>query len=159
MGHAYRDFKTNYVLIGRVQCPQADEPLHILEHEIREDTKSENLGSIQISNPSTGPGPEVSNRIASPADAWLKLSKLYNVRDRTTPADRSNVFCIKSLCNFKENFKVSLKEKINNYIMLGWCNIAKVSNIVSRKRLRWLGHLPRTRNDRLTKRATEPLSH
>ena len=54
--------------------------------------------------------------------------------------------CLRKLC------KVSLKDKINDDIILGWCNFAKVSNIVSHRRLRWLGHLARMPNDRLPKR-------
>ena len=37
-------------------------------------------------------------------------------------------------------------------VILGWCNVARVSNIVSHRRLRWLGHLARMPDDRLPKR-------
>ena len=53
--------------------------------------------------------------------------------------------CLRKIC------KVSLKDKINNDLILGWCNVAKVSNIVSHRRLRWLGHLARMPNERLPK--------
>ena len=39
-----------------------------------------------------------------------------------------------------------------NDVILGWCNVARVSNIVSHRRLRWLGHLARMPDDRLPKR-------
>ncbi len=54
--------------------------------------------------------------------------------------------CLRKIC------KVSLKDKIKNETILGWCNVAKVSNIVSHRRLRWLGHLARMSDDRLPKR-------
>ena len=54
--------------------------------------------------------------------------------------------CLRQIC------KVTLKDKINNDVILGWCNVARVSNIVSYRRLRWLGHLARMPNDRLPKR-------
>lgn len=47
--------------------------------------------------------------------------------------------------------RVSLKDIINNERILGWCNVAKVSNIVSHRRLRWLGHLARMPDERLPK--------
>ena len=54
--------------------------------------------------------------------------------------------CLRKIC------KVSLKDKIRNEIILGWCNAARVSNIVSHRRLRWLGHLARMPDERLPKR-------
>ena len=54
--------------------------------------------------------------------------------------------CLRRIC------KVSLKDKIRNEIILGWCNAARVSNIVSHRRLRWLGHLARMPDERLPKR-------
>ena len=41
--------------------------------------------------------------------------------------------CLRKIC------KVSLKDKIRNETILGWCNAARVSKIVSHRRLRWLG--------------------
>ena len=43
-------------------------------------------------------------------------------------------------------------DKIRNGIILGWCIVARVSNIVSHRRLRWLGHLARMPDKRLPKR-------
>ena len=37
----------------------------------------------------------------------------------------------------------SMKDNIKNGIILGWSNVARVSNIVSHRRLKWLGHLAR----------------
>ena len=54
--------------------------------------------------------------------------------------------CLRKIC------KVSLKDRINNERILDWCNVAKVSNIVSHMRLRWLGHLARMPDERLPKR-------
>ena len=48
--------------------------------------------------------------------------------------------------------RVSLKDEINNDVILGWCNVARVSNIVSHWEVSWLGHLARMPNDRLPKR-------
>ena len=50
--------------------------------------------------------------------------------------------------------KVSLKDEIDNDIILGWCNVARVSTIVDDRGLRWLGQLTRSRmsNERLLKR-------
>ena len=134
------------------------------------------LGSIQSSDRSTRA--EVSNRIASAAHTWLKLSKLhvwddshisrgikctlYKVVMQSTllyasetwalskqQLHRLDVFqmkCLRQIC------KVSLKDRISNVVILGWCNVARVSNIVSHRRLRWLGHLARMPDDRLPKR-------
>ncbi len=49
---------------------------------------------------------------------------------------RLDVFQMKCLRRF---CKVSLKDKIRNDFILDWCNVARVSNIVSHGRLRWLG--------------------
>ena len=50
----------------------------------------------------------------------------------------SKMICLKKMC------KLSLKDGIKNKrILLDWCNVAKVSNIVSHNTLRWLGHLTR----------------
>ena len=60
-----------------------------------------------------------------------------------------NVFqtrCLRKIC------RVNLKDKINNERILDWCSVAKVSNIVSHRRLRWLGHLARMPDERLPKR-------
>ena len=54
--------------------------------------------------------------------------------------------CLRKIC------KVSLKDKIRNEIILGWCNVVRVPNIVSQKRLKWLGHLAGMPDDRLPKR-------
>ena len=121
---------------------------------------------------------EVSNRLAGAANAWLKLCKLhvwdddfmgrgikctvYKVIVQSTllyasetwalpkqQLHRLEVFqmkCLRKIC------KVSLKDKIRNEIILGWCNVARVSDIVSHRRLRWLGHLARMPDERLPKR-------
>ena len=47
---------------------------------------------------------------------------------------------------------MSLKDKIRTEIILGLCNVAKVSNDVNYKILRWLGHLARMADERLPKR-------
>ena len=54
--------------------------------------------------------------------------------------------CLRKIC------KVSLKDRIRNETILGWCKVASVSNIVSYRRLRWLGHLARMPDERLPKR-------
>ena len=52
-----------------------NQPLQISEHEIQQVFNLKYLGSIQFSDFSTRA--EVSNRIASAANAWLKLSNLH----------------------------------------------------------------------------------
>ena len=47
---------------------------------------------------------------------------------------------------------MSLKVKIRNEIILGLCNVVRVSSIVSHRKLRWLGHLARMADERLPKR-------
>ena len=64
--------KTECMQLGRVQCPY--EPLYISEHEKQQISKIRHLGSIQYPDLSTRA--ESSNRIASAANAWLKLSRL-----------------------------------------------------------------------------------
>ena len=54
--------------------------------------------------------------------------------------------CLRHIC------KVSLKDRINTDTILRWCYVARVSNIVSHRTLRWLGHLVRMPDDRLPKR-------
>ena len=41
--------------------------------------------------------------------------------------------CLRKIC------RLSLKDKSRNDIILDWCRIVIVSNIVSYRRLRWLG--------------------
>ena len=121
---------------------------------------------------------EVSNRLASAANAWLKLCTLhvwdddfisrgikctlYKVIVQSTLLYASELWavpeeqlhrlevlqmkCLRKIC------KVSLKDKIRNEVILGWCNVARVSNIVSHRRLRRLGHLARMPDERLPKR-------
>ena len=166
--------KTKFMQLGRATGP--NQPLQISEHEIQQVSKFKYLGSIQSSDLSTRA--EVSNRIASAANAWLKLSKLhvwddshisrgikctlYKVIVQSTllyagetwalpkqQLHRLDVFqmkCLRQIC------KVSLKDRINNDVILGWCHVARVSNIVSHRRFRWLGHLARMPDDRLPKR-------
>ena len=38
--------------------------------------------------------------------------------------------CLRIIC------KVSFKDKVRNDIILGWCNVARVSNIASHRRLK-----------------------
>jgi hypothetical protein len=133
------------------------------------------LGSMQSSDLSVKA--EASNRLASAAHAWSKLSKLhvwddehinrgikctlYKVIVQSTllyasetwafpkqQMHRLDVFqmkCLRKICI------VSLKNRITNKRILGWCNVAKVSNTVSHRRLRWLGHLARMPDERLPK--------
>ena len=166
--------KTKFMQLGRAQSPE--QPLQVSEHEIQQVSKIKYLGSIQSSDLSTRA--EVSNRISSAAYAWLKLSRLhvwddshisrgikctlYKVIVQSTllyasktwalpkqQLQRLDVFHMKCLRKF---CKVSLKDRINNDVILGWCNVARVSNIVSHRRLRWLGHLARMPDDRLPRR-------
>ena len=41
------------------------------------------------------------------------------------------MICLRKIC--KVSLSSSLKDKIRNEIILGWCNAAKVSNIVSHR--------------------------
>ena len=67
-------FKTKSLQCGRAQ--HSGEQLHIAQHEIQQ--VSTCLGSMQTSDLSARA--EVSNRSASAANAWLKLSKcLYGM--------------------------------------------------------------------------------
>ena len=168
--------KTEYLHYGRAQ--HSDEPLHIAQHEIEQVSKFKCLGSMQTSDLSAGA--EVSNRLASAANAWLKLSKLHVWDDHDDYISRGNrcalykvivqftllyasemwalpqqqlqkleVFqmkCLRKIC------KVILKDKIRNETILGWCNVAKASNSVSHRRLKWLGHLARMPDERLPNR-------
>ena len=150
------------------------EPLHIAQQEIEQVSKFKYLGSMQTSDLSARA--EVSNRLASAANAWQELCKLhvwdddfisrgikctlYKVIVQSTllyasealpkqQLHRLEVFqmkCLRKIC------KVSLKDKIRNETILGWCNAARVSTIVSHMRLRWLGHLARMPDERLPKR-------
>ena len=65
--------KTKFMQLGRTTGP--NQSLQISEHETQQVSKFKYLGSIQSSNLSTRA--EVSNWIASAANAWLKLSKLH----------------------------------------------------------------------------------
>ena len=47
---------------------------------------------------------------------------------------------------------MSLEDKIRGESIIGWGNLARVSNIVSHRRLRWLGHLARRLDEWLPKR-------
>ena len=51
------------------------EPLHITQQEIEQVSKSKFLGSVQTSDLSARA--EVSKRLASSANAWLKLCNLH----------------------------------------------------------------------------------
>ena len=55
----------------------------------------------------------------------------------------------------QENLQSELEgqdQRIRHEIILGWYNVARVSNIVSHRRLKWLGHLARMPDERLPKR-------
>ena len=55
----------------------------------------------------------------------------------------------------QENLQSELEgqdQRIRHEIILGWYNVARVSNIVSHRRLNWLGHLARMPDERLPKR-------
>ena len=166
--------KTKYLCYNKAQ--HFAEPMQVAQHEIEQVHKFRYLGNMQTSDLSVKA--EISNRLASAANAWLKLSKLhvwddecisrgikctlYKVIVQSTllyasetwafpkhQMHRLDVFqmkCLRKIC------KVSLKDKIRNETILGWCNVAKVSNIVSHRRLRWLGHLARMPDERLPKR-------
>ena len=54
--------------------------------------------------------------------------------------------CLRKTC------KINLKDRINTDRILDCCSVARVSSIVRRERLRWLGHLARMPNERLPKR-------
>ena len=150
--------------------------IQVAQHEIEQVSKFRYLGSMQSSDLSVKA--EISSRLASAAHSWSKLSKLhvwddecisrgikcilYKVIVQSTllyasetwafpkqQMHRLDVFqmkCLRKIC------KVSLKDRINNERILYWCNVAKVSNIVSHRRLRWLGHLARMPDERLQKR-------
>ena len=166
--------KTKYICYNKAQ--HCTEPVQVAEHEIEQVSKFKYLGSMQTSDLSVNA--EVSNRLASAANAWLKLSKLhvwddecisrgikctlYKVIVQSTllyasetwafpkqQMHRLDVFqmkCLRKIC------KVSLKDRLRNETILGWCKVASVSNIVSHRRLRWLGHLARMPDERLPKR-------
>ena len=53
----------------------------------------------------------------------------------------------------QENLQSELEGQGQNDVVLGWCNVARVSNIVSHMRLKWLGHLARMPHERFPKRA------
>jgi len=57
---------------------------------------------------------------------------------------------------FSKICRVSVKDKIRNESISGWCNVARNSNMVSHRRLRWLGRwqywLARMPDERLPKR-------
>ena len=122
--------KTKYLHYGRAQ--HSSEPLHIAGHEIEQASKFKYLDSMQTSDLSVRA--QVSNRLAIAASAWLEIFRMK---------------CLRKIC------KVSLKDKIRNEVILGWCNVAKVSNIVSHRRLKWLGQLARMPDERLPKRSLE----
>ena len=119
--------KTKYLHYGRAQ--HLSEPLHIAGHEIEQASKFKYLDSMQTSDLSARA--QVSNRLAVAASAWLETSWMK---------------CLRKIC------KVSLKDKIRNEVILGWCNVARVSNIVSHRGSKWLGHLVRMPDVRLPKR-------
>ena len=166
--------KTKYLCYTRTQnCMNA---IQVAQHEIEQVSKFRYLGSMQSSDLSVKA--EISSRLASAAHAWSKLSKLHVWDDECISRGikcilfkvivqstllyasetwafpkqqmhRLDVFqmkCLRKIC------KVSLKDRINNERILDWCNVAKVSNIVSHRRLRWLGHLARMPDERLPKR-------
>ena len=169
--------KTKYVCYGKGQhSGDHPKPLQIAQHEIEHVAKFRYLGSMQTSDQSVRA--EVSNRLASAANAWLKLAKvhvwdadcisrgikctLYKVVAQSTLLYASETWafpkqqvhrledfqmkCLRKIC------KISLKDKIRNDYVLGWCNVARVANVVSHRRLRWLGHLARMPNERLPKK-------
>ena len=47
---------------------------------------------------------------------------------------------------------MSLMDTIKNDTNLGWCNIARIFNIVSHRRVGWLGHLAGIPEERVPKR-------
>ena len=62
---------------------------------------------------------------------------------------RLDVFQMKDL---RKICRVSLNDKIRNDFILDKCNAVSVSNNVSHRRLRWLGHLARMPDERLPER-------
>jgi hypothetical protein len=65
--------KTKYICYNKAQ--HCTEPVQVAEHEIEQVSKFKYLGSMQTSDLSVKA--EVSNRLASAANAWLKLSKQH----------------------------------------------------------------------------------
>ena len=175
-GLAYADEHFQDKASALWHSPALCEPLHIGQQGIEQVSKFKYLASMQTSDLSARA--EVSNSSASAANAWLKLCKLHVWDDdfisrgiectlykvivqsmllyaseiwalNTQQLHRLEVFrmkCLRKIC------KVTSKDKIRNKFILGWCNVARVSNIVSHRRLRWLGHLARMPDERLPKR-------
>ena len=65
--------KTKYLPYGTAQ--HSGEPLHIAQQETEQVSKFNYLGSMQTSDLSART--EISSRLASTADAWLKLCRLH----------------------------------------------------------------------------------
>ena len=155
--------KTKYVCYGKGQHSGDHlKPLQIAQHEIEHELCHRSDVCM----------------LPSAANAWLKLSRLhvwdddcisrgikctlYKVIVQSTllyasetwafpkqQVHRLEVFqmkCLRKIC------KISLKDKIRNDYVLGWCNVARVANVVSHRRLRWLGHLARMPDERLPKK-------
>ena len=67
----------------------------------------------------------------------------------TQQMQRLDVFqmkCLRKIC------KISFEDRIDIEKILSLCNIAKISNIVSHRRLKWLNHLARMPDESLPKR-------
>ena len=97
--------------------------------------------------------PECHGIFAASKQVIVQSTLLYASETWALPKQqlyKLEVFKMKSL---RKICKVSLEDKIRNELILGWCNVARVSNIVSHRRSRWLGHLARMPGERLPKRA------
>ena len=131
------------------------EPLQIAQHQIEQVSKFKYLGNMQMSDQFVKA--EVSNRLASVVNAWLKISKLhlwdddcisrgikctlYKVIVQSTllfaretwafpkqQLHRLDVFqmkCLRKIC------RVSLKDKIRNESILGWCNMEEFQTLLA----------------------------
>ena len=102
-------------------------------------TTSRNWVRILHGSPHTAP-----MQIAAAKSIHKQALLEYEVPQQEVYLQLEGVHCPKG--------EASLKDKIRNEIVLGWCNAARVSNIVSHRRLRWLGHLARMPDERLPKR-------
>ena len=85
---------------------------------------------------------------------FIDLSKAYDSVDRPLAWELfgSMGFPSKMLQLIKDlhnNITCAMQAVFDRF---GWCNVAKVSNIASHRRLRWLGHLVRMPDERLPKR-------
>ena len=119
---------------------------------------------------------EVSNRLASAANAWQKLCKvhvwdddfisrgikctLYKVIVQSTLLYASEAWALPKqqlhrlegfqMKRLRKTCKLSLKDKIRKEIILGWCNVARVSNIYCQpQEVEVAGHLARMPDERL----------